>query len=144
MLNSNSAPQLSRKVSSQFIQLANSQLQQLLTTVSGVQYVMLCSSDGFELTSVYKKNLPNSSKIAAVSSSILAMIAAFLKEIQLTGCQSITLDAENGKAFLTAVPSQHSMLLVTLTTNNCLLGQLIYEIRKTSQALIDLDQSDAA
>ena len=26
------------------------------------------------------------------------MVSAFLNEIQLTGCQSITLDAENGKS----------------------------------------------
>ncbi|MCG2574816.1 roadblock/LC7 domain-containing protein [Acinetobacter sp. ME22] len=144
MLNSGSANPLSRKVSSEFIQTANRQLQQLLSSVSGVQYVMLCSSDGFEITSISKKNLSNGSKIAAVSSSILAMIAAFLNEIQLTGCQSVTLDAENGKAFLTAIPSQHAMLLVTLTSNQCLLGQLIYEIKKTSEALIQLDQEHAA
>ncbi len=33
-----------------------------------------------------------------MSSSILAMVTAFLKEIQLTGCNNITLDADNGKA----------------------------------------------
>ncbi|WP_111895538.1 roadblock/LC7 domain-containing protein [Acinetobacter sp. MB5] len=144
MLNSDFTTPLSRKVSSEFVQNANDQLQQLLSSVSGVQYVMLCSSDGFEITSVYKRNMANGSKIAAVSSSILAMIAAFLKEIQLTGCQSVTLDAENGKAFLTAIPSQHSMVLVTLTGKDCLLGQLLYELRQTSQALIDLDQKYAA
>ena len=144
MLNSNLANPLSRKVSTEFIQSARLELQQLLSTVSGVQYVMLCSSDGFEIVSVYKREISNGGKIAAVSSSILAMTTAFLQEIQLTGCQSLTLDAENGKALLTAVPSQHAMVLVTLTGKECLLGQLLYEIRQTSQALIQLDQRYAA
>ena len=65
---------------------------------------MLCSTDGFELAHVYKRDGYNSTKLAAVSSSILAMVAAFMNEIHLEGCQSITLDADNGKAILTSIP----------------------------------------
>ena len=32
------------------------------------------------------------------------MVAAFMNEIHLEGCQSITLDADNGKAILTSIP----------------------------------------
>ena len=59
-----------------------------------------CSTDGFELAHVYKRDgCYNSTKLVAVSSSILAMVAAFMNEIHLEGCQSITLDADNFKAF---------------------------------------------
>ena len=52
-----------------------------------VNLVILWSSDGFELSYASKKNRENTGKIAAVSSSILAMVS----EIE---CQTITLDAE--------------------------------------------------
>jgi predicted regulator of Ras-like GTPase activity (Roadblock/LC7/MglB family) len=110
--------------------------------IRGIDYIMLCSTDGFELASVYKKNPYNSTKLAAVSSSILAMVNAFLKEIQLTGCQSITLDAENGKAILTSIPApHHPMVMVTLSNKDVLLGQLLYSLKQASAAIIEADQA---
>jgi predicted regulator of Ras-like GTPase activity (Roadblock/LC7/MglB family) len=103
---------------------------------------MLCSTDGFELASIYKKNPYNSTKLAAVSSSILAMVSAFLNEIHLTGCQSITLDAENGKAILTSIPApHHPMVMVTLSNKDVLLGQLLYSLKQASAAIVDADQA---
>lgn len=89
----------------ELIELGKIHANDILTSIKGINYVMLCSTDGFELTSVYKRNNYNSTKLAAVSSSILAMVSAFLNEINLTGCQSITFNAENGKAILTSIPA---------------------------------------
>jgi predicted regulator of Ras-like GTPase activity (Roadblock/LC7/MglB family) len=100
-----SIPSQQRTAPKELIHLAKAQANDILMNIRGIDYIMLCSTDGFELASVYKKNPYNSTKLAAVSSSILAMVSAFLKEIQLTGCQSITLDAENGKAILTSIPA---------------------------------------
>ncbi len=106
----------------------------------GVDFVMICSSDGFELATVSHKNYPNTTKLAAVSSSILAMVSAFLKEIQLTGCNNITLDADNGKAILTAIPAiHHPMVMVTLSNRDVLLGQLLYSLKKASQVIAEAD-----
>lgn len=75
----------------------------------------------------------HTSKLAAVSSSILAMVQAFLSEINLHGCQSITLDAKNGKAILSTAPHpQYPLIIVTLAGNDVLLGQLLYAIKKAS------------
>ena len=83
----------------ELIDFAKSEIQDVLMNVRSVNYVMLCSTDGFELAHVYKRDGYNSTKLAAVSSSILAMVAAFMNEIHLEGCQSITLDADNGMPF---------------------------------------------
>lgn len=70
------------------------------------------------------------------------MISAFLNEINLTGCQSITFNAENGKAILTSIPApQHPMMLVTLSNKDVLLGQLLYSLKQVSNALIDADST---
>lgn len=137
-----SIPTQQRTAPKELIQAAKLQANEVITNIRGVDYIMLCSTDGFELTSIYKKNTYNSTKLAAVSSSILAMVSAFLNEIQLTGCQSITLDAENGKAILTSIPSpNHPMVMVTLSNKDVLLGQLLYSLKQASAAIVAADQN---
>lgn len=127
----------SRTAPKELIDFAKSEIQDVLMNVRSVNYVMLCSTDGFELAHVYKRNGYNSTKLAAVSSSILAMVAAFMNEIHLEGCQSITLDADNGKAILTSTPSpNHPMIIVTLTEKDVLLGQLLYTLKNASSRIM--------
>ena len=127
----------SRTAPKELIDFAKNEIQDVLMNVRSVNYVMLCSTDGFELAHVYKRDGYNSTKLAAVSSSILAMVAAFMNEIHLEGCQSITLDADNGKAILTSTPSpNHPMIIVTLTEKNVLLGQLLYILKNASNKIM--------
>ena len=127
----------SRSAPKELIDFAKNEIQDVLMNVRSVNYVMLCSTDGFELAHVYKRDGYNSTKLAAVSSSILAMVAAFMNEIHLEGCQSITLDADNGKAILTSTPSpNHPMIIVTLTEKDVLLGQLLYTLKNASTKII--------
>lgn len=110
----------SRTAPKELIDFAKNEIQDVLMNVRSVNYVMLCSTDGFELAHVYKRDGYNSTKLAAVSSSILAMVAAFMNEIHLEGCQSITLDADNGKAILTSIPlycQRHSKIDPFYLTN---------------------------
>ena len=127
----------SRTAPKELIDFAKSEIQDVLMNVRSVNYVMLCSTDGFELAHVYKRDGYNRTKLAAVSSSILAMVAAFMNEIHLEGCQSITLDADNGKAILTSIPSSnHPMIIVTLTEKDVLLGQLLYTLKNASNRVM--------
>ncbi|ENU39681.1 roadblock/LC7 domain-containing protein [Acinetobacter johnsonii] len=127
----------SRTAPKELIDFAKNEIQDVLMNVRSVNYVMLCSTDGFELAHVYKRDGYNSTKLAAVSSSILAMVAAFMNEIHLEGCQSITLDADNGKAILTSIPSSnHPMIIVTLTEKDVLLGQLLYTLKNASNKIM--------
>ena len=126
----------SQGIGQEFKAFSSQQMHEFLNEVSGVNFVMLCSSDGFELSLASKKNIENTGKIAAVSSSILAMVSAFISEIQLVGCQTITLDAENGKVFLTAVNHPHNpMVIVAVTNEDILLGQMLYCFKKLSASL---------
>lgn len=117
---------------------AANQLKTLLLNVNGVELTMLCSSDGFELASFEKLQSPNKSKLAAVSSSILAMVQAFMNELDLKGCQNITLDADNGKAILVSLPHpQFPMLALIITSQDVLLGQLLYNTKKIAQEITE-------
>lgn len=124
-----------------FIQQAKASIQQLMGNVPGIQNVILASTDGFELCAVQRDSQVQGSKLAAVSSSILALVQAFLGEIQFTGCQSMTLEAENGKAIIAAVNStNHPMLLVITTSKSVLLGHLLHSLKACTQELALYDQ----
>lgn len=130
------ALQEKRMASPELIQFAKSEIQEIIHNVRGLNFIMLCSTDGFELAAIHKKDHYNNGKLAAVSSSILAMVSAFMQEIHLTGCQSITLDAENGKAILTSIPSlPHPMIIIGLADKEILLGQMLYQLRNASQSI---------
>lgn len=129
-----------RVASAELVDKAKQELQDIISNVRGVNFVMVCSTDGFELASLYKRDIYNKGKLAAVSSSILAMVTAFTQEIHLTGCQSITLDAENGKVVLSAIPAKnHPMIIVAMADKDVLLGQLLYAIKKTTHAIKSAD-----
>lgn len=131
----------SRTPSEAFLREARSEVQRMLVNVQGMHSVLLSSTDGFELASAYKGSSLAGGKIAAVSSSILALVEAFVGEIDLKGCQSMSLEAENGKAFIASIPApHHPMVLVIITNYNVLIGQVFHTIRDTSQRLIELDR----
>lgn len=130
------ALQNNRAASAELIEFSKSKIQEVINNVTGINFIMLCSTDGFELATIHKKDHSNNGKLAAVSSSILAMVSAFMQEIHLTGCQSITLDAENGKAILTSIPSKsHPMIIIALAEKNVLLGQLLYMLKHASNSI---------
>ncbi|WP_180092563.1 MULTISPECIES: roadblock/LC7 domain-containing protein [unclassified Acinetobacter] len=122
-----------RTASNELIQHARELINNIINNARGVHFIMVCSTDGFELTSVYKLGQYNNSKLAAVSSSILAMVSAFIKEIHLVGCQNITL--------LASVAAQnHPMIIVALTDKDILLGQILYMLKAATQSIISADQ----
>ncbi|MGE8542042.1 MAG: roadblock/LC7 domain-containing protein [Acinetobacter sp.] len=129
-----------RVASEELINKAKLELHEIITNVRGVNFVMVCSTDGFELASLYRRDIYNKSKLAAVSSSLLAMVTAFTQEIHLTGCQSITLDAENGKVILSAIPAKnHPMIIVAMSDKDILLGQLLHAVKKATQNIKTAD-----
>lgn len=67
------------------------------------------------------------------------MVSAFMAEIPLTGCQNITLDADNGKVILSTVShTEHPMLIVVLADSDALIGHLLYSVKNTAKTLANL------
>ncbi len=127
-----------RQPSSLYQKLAKRYLNELISDVAGVNSALLASGDGFEVASVIQQEGMDSGKIAAVSSSILSMIQSFTVEIKLVGCQSLILDAVNGKAIIMEVPHHlYPMVLVVLASEKVLLGQALHSIRYCAQRLIE-------
>ena len=129
-----------RKPPELLIAASRKEMNVLFQEISNIQSCMLCSTDGFELATSAKQDLDNTGKIAAVSSSILAMINAFTREIQLDECKIITLDTSNGIALISNIPCKNfPMLLVVISDKNALLGQLLHSIKHVSRQIVQHD-----
>lgn len=127
------------KPSEQFIAVSKEILHELVHATNGVDGVLLASADGFEVNSIFQKNY-DGGKLSAVGSSILALVQALTNEAQLTGCRSVILDAENGKIMISAVSNQYQpMILVVVTRQQVLLGQIMHAMNKAINRLIELD-----
>ncbi|WP_066801170.1 roadblock/LC7 domain-containing protein [Moraxella oblonga] len=127
------------KPAEQFVAISKDVLHELVHATAGVDGVLLASSDGFEVSSIFQKNY-DGNKLSAVGSSILALVQALTSEAQLTGCRSVILDAENGKIMISAVPNKHQpMIIIVVTRQQVLLGQIMHAMNKGVMRLIEMD-----
>ena len=128
-------------ISEKLMHILREQVQIFLRENNAVQSIIITSTDGFELASAYRSNNIQGGKISAVSSSILALVDAFLAEVNIIGCQLITLNADNGKAFIGGIGLQKPMILVVITNDSVLLGQILHSIKELTTYLSSLDIS---
>lgn len=128
------------KPSEQYLVAAKEVLHELVHATSGIDGVLLASTDGFEVSSIFQKDY-DGGKLSAVGSSILALVQALTNEAQLTGCRSVILDAQDGKIMISAVPNQHQpMIVIIVTKQQVLLGQIMHGMNKAINHLTELDQ----
>lgn len=128
------------KPSEQFASTSKEVLHELVYSTSGIEGVLLASTDGFEVSSIFQKNY-DAGKLSAVGSSILALVQALTNEAQLTGCRSVILDAQDGKIMISAVPNEFQpMIVIVVTKQQVLLGQIMYGMNKAISQLMELDR----
>ena len=129
------------KPSENYLLATKDVLHNLMHTTSGVDGVLLASTDGFEVSSIFQKDY-DAGKLSAVGSSILALVQALTTEAQLTGCRSVILDAQDGKIMISAVPNENQpMIVIVVTKQQVLLGQIMHGMNKAINQLMELDKN---
>ena len=129
------------KPSENYLLATKDVLHNLMHTTSGVDGVLLASTDGFEVSSIFQKDY-DAGKLSAVGSSILALVQALTTEAQLTGCRSVILDAQDGKIMISAVPNENQpMIVIVVTKQQVLLGQIMHGMNKAINQFIELDKN---
>ncbi|GAA0318129.1 roadblock/LC7 domain-containing protein [Psychrobacter aestuarii] len=127
------------KPSDAYMGAAKAVLHELVHTTSGIDGVLLASTDGFEIVSIFQKDY-DAGKLSAVGSSILALVQALTAEAQLTGCRSVILDANNGKVMISSVANENQpMIIILVTKQQVLLGQIMHGMNKATNELVALD-----
>lgn len=124
----------------QFVEGSSEVLKDMINDTSGIDAVLIASTDGFKVNSVVKQDY-DEAKLAAVASSILSLVQALTREARLSGCRSVILDAPNGKIMISAVPNKHQpMIAMVLTKSDVMLAGVMHGLKKVIAKLVALDE----
>ena len=105
-------------------------LQKLVSSTSGVIAALVVTSDGFEVASVLHNDL-SPEKMAAMTSSMLALGEAVLSEANLNDCQNVVIESNGGLIIMLAIGDPKKELLLSVITNGqAMLGQVLWAARQ--------------
>lgn len=124
-----------------FVAYSRAQLKELADGIQGVEAVLLSSSDGFEIASEIVKHTNSQAapdKLAAVSSSLMALGMSLAAECGLENGKSVIIDAQSGKVTLfPLVAGDTSMILLVQSGSSSMLGHILHGSSKCGRAIIE-------
>ncbi len=111
-------------------------LDTLLTNVPALGGAVLSRSDGFEVLSRVRTDAPVS-RLSALSSSMVALSQAALREVGMSGGGSVLVEGHDGKLLLLAVPTpEQPMVLAAIGGADLVTGTLLWAARDCVRQLI--------
>lgn len=110
-------------------------LQWFMSETSGVTAVLVATTDGFEVASVMHQPL-SAEKMAAMTSSILALGEAVLSEADLTDCKNVVIESGDGLIVMLAIgDARGELLLSVIADKNAMLGQVLWAARRCCEQI---------
>jgi predicted regulator of Ras-like GTPase activity (Roadblock/LC7/MglB family) len=110
------------------------QLQAFADEVGGVRCAVVASVDGFALA-VANSPAEAGERLAAMTSSMLALAAAVGRELALGTLESLLAEASEGKVLMLAIPATTPVLLMASCERQVLTGNVLWAARACSQRL---------
>lgn len=108
----------------------SSHLQWFVSQTGGVTAALVATTDGFEVSSVLHQTL-SAEKMAAMTSSILALGEAVLSEADLSDCQNVVIESGDGLIVMLAIgDARKELLLSVIADRNAMLGQVLWAARR--------------
>lgn len=106
-------------------------LQAFIDSVGGVRCAVVSSVDGFALA--VANGAPGSGeRLAAMTSSMLALAAAIGRELAIGELESLLADASHGKVAMLAIPADPPLLLMAACERDVLSGTVLWAARACS------------
>ena len=98
-------------------------LKDLTTKNPGILAAQVCTSDGFEVASVQRDD-ESHRRLAAMVSSLYALGAAMVEEMNLGEYSNLIIEASDGKCLMMAIPGgKESLLLTAVAAPTLLFGR---------------------
>jgi predicted regulator of Ras-like GTPase activity (Roadblock/LC7/MglB family) len=109
-------------------------LQQLSTDVHDLFSAMVSTADGFELVAI--NHAGGSSRLAALSSSLLAVSQAAMRELKLAGSGSVLIENDSGKMLIVEARTlPHRTVLCVAAGPQAMTGKLLWAAKRCVQAM---------
>lgn len=100
-------------------------LEGLLESVPSIQGAFLATDDGFEITQAISGKQFEPAKLAAMSSSMVALSHALVGEIDLGETENLLIEARLGKVLLLSVACAPPLSLTVIARPTATLGQVL-------------------
>ncbi len=110
-------------------------VETLVSQTPGIDSAAIVTGDGFDVASVLRTGL-SAEKLAAMSSSQLALSEAMASEMGMQRCQYVIVDTETGVVLTLRIPTRaHDLLMCVLCGDGVSLGSVLYAARDSARAL---------
>ncbi len=124
----------------EFVAHCHTLIDAFLEDVDKVNFAFIATADGFAVASRFVRvdsAAHGEERLAAVSSSMMALGTSLAQEFGLKNCRTVTVDAGNGKILIHPVitPEQPFIFMVQAQSES-LLGMIMHSIGKLDKGLI--------
>ncbi|MGE4069966.1 MAG: roadblock/LC7 domain-containing protein [Lysobacterales bacterium] len=100
-------------------------LQHLLSDVPAILGAFLATDDGFEICHVLSGRELDPARLAAMSSSLVALSHALVSETDLGQSNNMIIEADKGTILLLSVPGDVKLALTVVARPGATLGQVL-------------------
>ncbi len=122
-------------VSPAFTQIADFHASRLMAEILGAVAVVISTADGFEVAA-RARDAAQSSRLAAMASSIAAIGAVIGDETLSGACRGIFIEADKGQIVMVEIRHpDHILILTVVADEQALLGAVTYSARQTALVL---------
>lgn len=133
----NSNPQLTKAFSPSFPGRCESALRELMHAVPDLGSAMVATADGFELASTATSVVTENSRLAALSSSLLAVAQAAMREMRMNGASTVLVENKEGKVLVVEVLT-HPLptVLCVGASHKVVTGKLLWAVKQCVDEII--------
>jgi predicted regulator of Ras-like GTPase activity (Roadblock/LC7/MglB family) len=111
-------------------------LADLVQAATGVDTALIATPDGFEVAYMARVRTVDAARLAAMSSSMLALGDAMARELKFKTCTQIMLEATGGFLLVSALPcARAELVLSALAPTTSTLGMAMVAMRKCAKAI---------
>lgn len=111
-------------------------LQQFAGAIPGIKSAVIASVDGFALAQVTGRE-NQAERLAAMTSSMLALAAAIGRELSLGALEVLMVEASEGKVLMLSIPAPRQPLLLMAACNQrSVIGNVLWSARECGQKIL--------
>jgi len=104
-------------------------MDSLMASQPEITGVLISTIDGFEVASKLPPDR-SAAKLAAMTSSLLALSGAMSSETGSGACRDLVIDGDDGRVLLVDLPyRKQKLVLAVLSTDKVTLGQVLWAVR---------------
>lgn len=120
------------------VAVCQAQIEAMVRDTAGIDSAAVVTGDGFEVAAVLRHDV-SGNKLAAMSSSLLALSEAVVEELKMRGCRNVIIEGEAGTVVMIRVPAPGADLLMSvLCRETAVLGSVLYAARDCATRLATL------